>query len=359
MRSNIGKGIIFLIGQDHSSYNYRDLKYASSNENLQETYFTIGGIQGIGLFVIGGFDQVASLLSHSDLTLAHLVDVNLTAVEYARLRLALTQICDTRFEYIGRLISRKVTKEFKDILSFYEYIRSKESAKRMLSVIDYFCNNEYAKRLLPSSMHTGTIEAKLDSLKKFNLLFEETVNMRGREWQKDEFRRDLHLYEQHLNEKEKCFDLEFAQETAALLRDNFGISQQLLDETILNHSFERCLNQGKENDRIADRRLWSFIESNLDNWLSTDLYFEKVKSMYHHGKIKFSHLDLANSPVSLNLFGDLSLIYLSNVHEWLNVELDQLIVSLDSNGLKYDDKTVFISTSTKEEGRGKIITRNL
>ncbi len=229
----------------------------------------------------------------------------------------------------------------------------------MLSVIDYFCNDEYAKKLLSLSMDATTIEAKLDSLKKFNLLFEETVNMRGREWQKDEFRRDLYLYEQHLNESEKCFDLEFAEETATLLGDNFGISQQLLDETILNPRFERCLNWGGENDRIADRRLWSFIESNLDNWLSSDFYFERVKSMYYQEKIKFSHLDLVHSPLSLNLFGDLSLIYLSNIHEWLNVELDRLIVSLDSKGLISDNKTIFISSSTQREGRGKITTRNL
>ncbi len=316
------------------------------------------GIQGTGLFVIGGFDQVASLLSHSDLNLAHLVDVNLTAVEYARLRLALTQICNTRFEYVSRLISRRVTGKFQDVLFLKEYIDSKESAKKGVDFIEFFCNDEHAKTLLRSSLGAATIEDKLDSLKKFNIMFEEAVNIRGREWQKKEFRKDLSLYEQHLNEGEKCFDSEFAEETATSLRDNFGISQQLLDETILNPRFERCLNWGMDNDRIADRRLWSFIELNQDNWLSSDLHFERVKSMYHERKIKLSHLDLANSPVSLNLFGDLSLIYLSNIHEWLKVELDQLIVSLDSGGLKYDDKTVFISTSTKEEGRGKIITRH-
>ncbi len=283
MANNVGKGIIFLIGQDCSSYHFKDLKYASSNEDLQGIYSSIQGITGTGLFVIGGFDQVASLLSHSDLTLAHLVDVNLTAVEYARLRLALTQISDTRFEYVRRLISRRVTGDFEDILSLKRYIDSKD----------------------------------------------------------------------------KRFDHELAEETATLLRSNFGISEKLLEETILTQRFEWGLSRGNEGDFIADRRLWSFLEINEDNWLSSDVYFEKVKTMYQNGKIKFSHFDLANSTVSLNLFGNLSLIYLSNIHDWLKVELNHLISHLCLNGLETDENTIIISTSTKEEGRGKITTRNL
>ncbi len=223
------------------------------------------------------------MLSHSDLTLAHLVDINLTAVEYARLRLALTQICDTRFEYVSRLISRRITGDFDNILSLKRYIDSKD----------------------------------------------------------------------------KRFDSTFAEETATLLRSNFGISEKLLEKTTLTPRFEWELSRGNEGDFIADRRLWSFLELNKDNWLSSDLCFERVKSMYHGGSIKFSHFDLANSTVSLNLFGDLSLIYLSNIHDWLKVELNPLISNLRLNGLKTDEDTIIISTSTKEEGRGKITTRNL
>ncbi len=366
--NNVGKGIIFLIGQDYYSYNYKDLKYASSNENLQEIYGGIKSINGTGLFVIGGFDQVASLLSHSDLNLAHLVDVNLTAVEYARLRLALTQICDTRFEYVSRLISRRVTGDFEDILSLKRYIDSKESAKRMLEIIleralyftDVFCNDEQTKRLLHSSIRAETIEERLDYLAKFNLEFERAVTDGGDlECRKDEFMEYLLLYEQHLKEKEKCFDRELAEETATLLKSNFGISEMLLNKTILSPMFKYLVSKGDDHDSLADRRLWSFLELNKDNWLSSDLYFEKVKTMYQNGRIKFSHLDLANSTFSLNVFGDVSLIYLSNIHEWLKVELNHLISNLRLNGLKTDENAIIISTSTKEEGRGKITTRNL
>ena len=66
------------------------------------------GVKGAGLFVIGGFDQVASLLANSDLDSALLVDKNIAAVEYARFRCALAELSGTRQDYISNLTSRKV-----------------------------------------------------------------------------------------------------------------------------------------------------------------------------------------------------------------------------------------------------------
>jgi len=359
LAKNVRKGIIFLIGQDYSSYSFKDLRYASSNENLQDIYNRVEGIKGNGLFVIGGFDQVASLLGHSELDLAHLVDNNLTAVEYARFRLALTQICDTRFEYVGRLISRRVKGIFNNISSLRNFYSSRETASvRLFNFYRTLYDERLTRlrKLLDLSLCSDTIEEKMLYFGQFRMEFEkEAGNIRGIEWRRESLEEDFCRYEQFLEEREIAYDSLFAEETAKLLCENFGISKNLLEETILSEYFESKLNWG-ENDMVAGRRFWSFIESNKDHWLSSDAYFERVKSMYREERIKFSQLDLTNEDISLNLFGDLSLVYLSNIHEWVKVELGELIKCLCLNELGVNEHTIFLYTTTKGKGKCKMAT---
>jgi len=247
------------------------------------------------LFVSGGFDQVASLLAHADLDLAHLVDNNLTALEYARMRLALTQISADRFEYVNRLVSRRTKGDFKNIVfSMTPHI---ESVKRELG------GNFYA-------------------------------------------------YRSFLEEGEITYNLELAEETARELGERFAIHGRLLEQTILNRNFENKLDWG-ENDVIAGRRFWSFLSNNKNHWLSSDNNFEKIKGLYATSKIKFSQIDLGKD--NLDSFGDVSLVYSSNIHEWLGIDLFYLLNNLIEHNLSISEKTLFISTSTPARGKGRII----
>ena len=89
---------------DNSAY----VAYPSSNEDIQEAVVRLFGKKGRGFFVAGGFDQVASLLASADLEFACLIDKNQTALDYAKLRLALAELSPTQEENFSSLTSPKI-----------------------------------------------------------------------------------------------------------------------------------------------------------------------------------------------------------------------------------------------------------
>ena len=97
----------YSIDTDPGEFN-EDRLYIGSNEMLESYYPSFKEVKGVSISVMGGFDQVASLITHAQTDLDILFDINPYAVEYGNIRMGLC-LCEDAVEYLQRLTSRKLT----------------------------------------------------------------------------------------------------------------------------------------------------------------------------------------------------------------------------------------------------------
>jgi len=282
------------------------------------------GIKGKGLFVIGGFDQVASMLCHANLNLAYLVDINATAVEYARLRLALADLSYTREEYLSRLVSRKLEKGSDCIVDLLENLIKQYDKERSIRI-----KNLMRKRCSSLSDLYVTTEEMQKYIEDYG------------------------------------FNENLANETAQLLESNYGIVRDILEKTILNKWFISDLLKDDEKNKdydsfsyvgVAGRRMLNFMKFNKDNWLATEESYQKVSGMYKEGKIKLVCVDLMDDNLDLSDLGEFSLVYTSNIHECVYNGLNNFVDLCESlqGRINISEDTMWIITTTEDEGRGHI-----
>ena len=117
------------------------IRYYSSNEDLTEIYPLLKNISGKGFFVMGGFDQVASMISNSSLEEIIIVDSNYGALEYGRMRFSLAAISKSRKEYFENILSTQIDNLSKDIyqqvknLNKRGYLKNSKKAKKTSSLL--------------------------------------------------------------------------------------------------------------------------------------------------------------------------------------------------------------------------------
>ncbi|MBS3094191.1 hypothetical protein J4474_00860 [Candidatus Pacearchaeota archaeon] len=98
------------------SFDYTQIEYFSSNEILQGVYRKINSVKGRGLFVIGGFDQVASLIASSDLEKCLLFDVREEVIRYAKFRMHLTGVFQNSKDYFDCINSSQSSFLFRSFI---------------------------------------------------------------------------------------------------------------------------------------------------------------------------------------------------------------------------------------------------